>query len=122
MMTELGEVKHRSIIYNIPLLNVFTNMYHLINLNIHHDLLLSPGVFVSSNKCKMIYEVGWSRWRNIEKKSKYSHAYLFLVSFYSLNIFRFVSYIIKLYFSCFLVHSQQNVIIIVYIREDSITW
>ena len=29
---------------------------------------------------------------------------------------------IELYFSCFLVHSQYNVIMIVYIGEDSISW
>jgi hypothetical protein len=31
-------------------------------------------------------------------------------------------YMIQLYFSCFLVHSQYNVIMIVYIGEDSISW
>ena len=31
-------------------------------------------------------------------------------------------YMIKLYFSCFLVHSQYNVIMIVYRGEDSISW
>jgi hypothetical protein len=41
---------------------------------------------------------------------------------YSCIIFIFVCYLIKLYFSCFLVHSQYNVIMIVYIGEDSISW
>ena len=43
------------------------------------------------------------------------------------SFFLFVYYfqlycMIKLYFSCFLVHSQYNVIMIVYIGEDSISW
>jgi hypothetical protein len=46
----------------------------------------------------------------------------FLISFYSLIIFSSVCFMLKLHFSCFVVHSQHNVIIIAYIGEDLLNW
>jgi len=53
--------------------------------------------------------------------SKHTHTYFFLIFFLSVYYFQ-LYYMIKLYFSCFLVHSQYNVIMIVYIGEDFMSW
>jgi len=46
-----------------------------------------------------------------------THTY-FLISLYSLIIFSFVCFMLKLHFTCFVVHSQHNVITIAYIGEN----
>jgi hypothetical protein len=66
MGVEPDDVKYRFSIYNISLFNVLQiPSIYFINLNIHHVILLSSGVFATSKRCKMIYEGVWSRGRNI---------------------------------------------------------
>ena len=52
----------------------------------------------------------------------YTHTHILFLHFFLLVYYFQLYYMIKLYLSCFLVHSQYNVIIIVYIGEDSISW
>jgi hypothetical protein len=79
-------------------------------------------LYLKIKKCRMVT----SRYatKMIEKSYIfwYTHTHILFLHFFLLVYYFQLYYMIKLYFSCFLVHSQYNVIMIVYIVEDSISW
>ena len=108
----------------IKISNVFASVTAVCSAGFTHKIgRLKPRVSKSSGPLVMVYTI-FDRLNVLtihHPASKYTQTHVFLIFFYSLIIFSFVCYMLTLYFTSFLVHSQDNVMIIVYIKQDSIS-